>query len=188
MVGSGLPMSAAVMTVTTPGCRQRGRRVDAHQLPVRDGTAQDRSVQHTGKAKVIDELSLATKQPKILDACDWLADIGVGRCHPVAARRRRGITRLLRRIEIPRAEGARADRLFGSRVAEVGERAPHGVHRRAEDLRTVLSRPGAGADNRRQRTLELRHHIAREQLVAAERLLTRCPLMRARNITPPNPP
>src|SRR3546814_9809684 len=46
-----------------------------------------------------------------------------------------------------------------------------------EDLLAVLLRPGVRGQRLRQRALEVRHHVAREQFVAAQRLLARRPFV-----------
>src|SRR3546814_20047498 len=46
-----------------------------------------------------------------------------------------------------------------------------------EDLLAVLLRPGVRGQRLRQRALEVRHHVAREQFGAAQRLLARRPFV-----------
>src|SRR5439155_13078828 len=53
------------------------------------------------------------------------------------------------------------------------------LHVRAEDRPAVLPAPFVRVDDGRQRSLEARHHVAREQLVAPERLLAAGPLVGA---------
>ena len=86
MVGTGSPISAAVMTVATPGSARAAVVSSAHDPAVRDGTAQDRGVEHAIEVQIIDELAAATQQAKILDALNRLADIGVDHVHAAALR------------------------------------------------------------------------------------------------------
>src|SRR5213593_3364317 len=53
------------------------------------------------------------------------------------------------------------------------------LHVRAEDRPAVLPAPFIRVDDARQRSLEARHHVTREQLVAPERLLAAGPLVGA---------
>ena len=68
--------------------RQRPCRCRVHvQYPaVRDGTAQDRGVEHAIEVEVIDELAAAAQQAQILDAFDRLPDVGIDDVHAAALR------------------------------------------------------------------------------------------------------
>ena len=86
-------------------------------------------------------------------------------------------------LQVACPDGAGAHRLFRDFLAEIGEGATHRVHRGAEHLLAVLPRPGLRTGDRGERSLEVRHHVAREQLEAAQRLLAVGPLMRTEQDT-----
>ena len=66
--------------------RQRRCRVHVQDPAVRDGTAQDRGVEHAIEVEIIDELAAAAQQAQILDAFDGLPDVGIDDVHATALR------------------------------------------------------------------------------------------------------
>src|SRR5262249_44178215 len=66
----------------------------------------------------------------------------------------------------------------GDLASRLAVRALDRLHVRAEDRPAVLPAPLVRVGDGRERSLKARHHVAREQLVAPERLLARGPFVR----------
>src|SRR3954453_334230 len=68
---------------------------------------------------------------------------------------------LPRRVDVTRTDGATAE-LLGHRSPKVGEGPLHRLHGWSKHLFAVLPGPGIGAGYLAKRSLEVRHHMARE--------------------------
>src|SRR5215471_6259592 len=88
----------------------------------------------------------------------------------------------LLRVHVARAGRAEMEAL-GHGAADVEEGPAHGIHGGPEDVLAIGLGPGVGAGHRVERTLELRHHVAGEQLEAPHRLLAIGPFVSAEEQT-----
>ena len=80
MVGTGEPISAAVMTACTPGIARAAAVSIGADVAVRDRAAQDGRMQQPRPGDIVDVLAAPAQEAKIFDALDGAADERI--CRP----------------------------------------------------------------------------------------------------------